>query len=233
MAHNESNIVFPQRVQRRFIQLYKELPCLWDRKCLTYKHKGSRQQAVDRLTELVQEYDKSATRVHVLRKIESLRACMRREYKKVINSGRKANGEYVHVPNLWYYKQLSFVFGDSVAKHEMPEPENEPEEEEMDRIEFITDDSYENHEVDSYSELRSSDEIHSPSQKFNDDKGKRLCTEVEDEYDAIGVNVAAKLRGLRPEMRILAEKLINDVLFQAQMNGLNSSTSLRNQDSLK
>lgn len=66
-----------------------------------------------KLTKLVQEYDPSATRVHVLRKIESLRACVRREYKKVVESRRTAtNDDEVYTPKLWYYDLFSFIFTD-------------------------------------------------------------------------------------------------------------------------
>ncbi|BFF91031.1 uncharacterized protein DMAD_09413 [Drosophila madeirensis] len=41
-----------------------------------------------------------------------------------------------------------------------------------------------------------------------------------DEYDAIGVNVASKLRTINPTQRIIAEKLISDVLFNAQLDNL-------------
>ncbi|EDW49659.1 GM23117 [Drosophila sechellia] len=39
----------------------------------------------------------------------------------------------------------------------------------------------------------------------------------DDEYDAIGVNVASKLRSINATQRIVAEKLISDVLFNAQV----------------
>lgn len=43
---------------------------------------------------------------------------------------------------------------------------------------------------------------------------------VEDEFDIVGKNVAAKLRQLPPTQRIFAERLINEVLFEAQLGTL-------------
>lgn len=43
----------------------------------------------------------------------------------------------------------------------------------------------------------------------------------EDEYDIIGKNVAQKLRQLPSQMKVFAEKLINDSLFEAQLGNLN------------
>ncbi|XP_011328891.1 uncharacterized protein LOC105274447 isoform X1 [Ooceraea biroi] len=49
---------------------------------------------------------------------------------------------------------------------------------------------------------------------------------MEDEYDAIGRNVAAKLRSMTMEQRIIAEKLLNDILFEAQLGNLHRDSSL-------
>ncbi|XP_015126295.1 uncharacterized protein LOC107047903 isoform X2 [Diachasma alloeum] len=49
---------------------------------------------------------------------------------------------------------------------------------------------------------------------------------VEDEFDAIGRNVAAKLRNMRLDQRIVAEKLLNDVLFEAQLGTLHREAAL-------
>ncbi|XP_063979279.1 uncharacterized protein LOC135163619 isoform X2 [Diachasmimorpha longicaudata] len=49
---------------------------------------------------------------------------------------------------------------------------------------------------------------------------------IEDEFDAIGRNVAAKLRNMRLDQRIVAEKLLNDVLFEAQLGTLHREAVL-------
>ncbi|KAH8382087.1 hypothetical protein KR009_001766 [Drosophila setifemur] len=48
----------------------------------------------------------------------------------------------------------------------------------------------------------------------------------DDEYDAIGVNVASKLRAVNHTQRIIAEKLISDVLFNAQLDNLTVNSAL-------
>lgn len=47
-----------------------------------------------------------------------------------------------------------------------------------------------------------------------------------DEFDAIGKNVAAKLRNMRTEQRIIAEKLLNDILFEAQLGNLHRDSNI-------
>lgn len=110
---NLNSVVFPRKLLKKFILLYKELPALWDRNNPAYKLKPKRHEAITTLTELVQQHDPTATRVHVLRKIESLRACVRREHKRVRDSRRTANSpDEIYKPHLWYYDLFSFVFTD-------------------------------------------------------------------------------------------------------------------------
>lgn len=49
---------------------------------------------------------------------------------------------------------------------------------------------------------------------------------MNDEYDAIGLNVAVKLRSMNSHQRIIAEKLIGDVLFNGQLNTLSITSHL-------
>ncbi|KAK0085184.1 hypothetical protein PV325_008872 [Microctonus aethiopoides] len=49
---------------------------------------------------------------------------------------------------------------------------------------------------------------------------------MEDEFDAIGRNVAVKLRNMRIDQRIVAEKLLNDVLFEGQLGTLHRDSNI-------
>ncbi|XP_041984597.1 uncharacterized protein LOC121737108 [Aricia agestis] len=222
---SDTTLAFPRKLAKRFILMYRDLPCLWDTKCVHYKQRAKRQEAIAKLTSLVHEYDPSATPVHVMRKIESLRACARRENKRVRDS--LAAGGDVYVPQLWYYDLISFVFGRRAEVKQCPESEEEDE-----TPKDISEDVY---EADSYQEISipAMIDISSsmPRQPQYYEEHKRPG--VTDEYDAIGINVAAKLRNLPSNTRIIAEKLINDVLFQAQVNGLTSSTFISTPDPFK
>ncbi|XP_038211364.1 uncharacterized protein LOC119831870 [Zerene cesonia] len=234
------DLAFSRNLIKRFIALYKESPCLWNRKCIAYKHKQKRNEAIARLTELVRKHDPTATKVHVLRKIESMRACVRREYKKVQASISRAKcDDDVYVPHLWYYKLLSFAFTDESDDNKMKvEFEAEEDSVESDNPD-VSEDTFEPapHVYTDYAitsnVLGGVPDSSVYKHTEDDSKRKQHCTEVDDEYDAIGINVAAKLRGLPSNMRILAEKLINDVLFQAQTNTLSSSTTITTPDPFK
>ncbi|CAG4987145.1 unnamed protein product [Colias eurytheme] len=229
------DLAFSRNLIIRFIALYKESPCLWDKKTVSYKNKKKRDEAIARLTELVRKYDPTATKVHVLRKIESMRACVRREHRKVQASISRCDDD-VYVPHLWYYNLLSFAFSDETdaddtkMKIEYLDEDFNAESGNEDAAE----DTFEpaTHVYADYAISSNALEAQNSVYKHNeeDTKRKQHCTEVDDEYDAIGINVAAKLRGLPSNMRILAEKLINDVLFQAQTNALSSTTILTTPD---
>lgn len=49
-----------------------------------------------------------------------------------------------------------------------------------------------------------------------------------DEFDAVGTNVASKLRSMNQTQRIIAEKVISDILFNGQLGSLSISSSLAN-----
>lgn len=118
----ESCVVFPRKLLKKMISMYREHPCLWNKNCVSYKLKQKRYEAISKLTQLVQEHEPSATRVHVLRKIESLRACVRREHKRVRDSRiRVAAGgtDGIYKPMLWYYDLFSFVFTDDETDDEI------------------------------------------------------------------------------------------------------------------
>lgn len=57
------------------------------------------------------------------------------------------------------------------------------------------------------------------SKKLREDK-------EDDECDIVGKNIAAKLRKLSPEMKMYAEKVINDILFEAQLGNLSRYSSV-------
>lgn len=59
---------------------------------------------------------------------------------------------------------------------------------------------------------------------------KQLDVEKEDRYSVIGKNIAFKLRNLPNEAMLVTEKIINDVLFEAQMGNITKHTRFNLQD---
>lgn len=63
------------------------------------------------------------------------------------------------------------------------------------------------------------------------DHFKRPASAIEDRYDLLGRSIAIKLRTLDKRQRLIAEKMINDTLFDAEMGNLNIE-SIQNRRSL-
>lgn len=55
---------------------------------------------------------------------------------------------------------------------------------------------------------------------------KRPASAPEDRYDLLGRSIAMKLRSLDKRQRLIAEKIINDTLFDAEMGNLNTEAIL-------
>lgn len=47
-----------------------------------------------------------------------------------------------------------------------------------------------------------------------------------DEFDIIGQNFAYKLRGLSKEVKVMSEKFMNDILFEAEIGNINKYTKM-------
>ncbi|KAK5648061.1 hypothetical protein RI129_002953 [Pyrocoelia pectoralis] len=64
-------------------------------------------------------------------------------------------------------------------------------------------------------------------EQATDKDTKRTVQSVDDIHGGIGKNVAHKLRGMRNEQKIIAEKIINDVLYHGQLNNLSVVSHLQ------
>ncbi|PIO28641.1 hypothetical protein AB205_0005670, partial [Aquarana catesbeiana] len=94
----------------KFIEKYRELPCLWQVKCRDYSNKIKRKAAMEKLLELVKPVYPTADITYLKAKIGGLRSTYNKERKKVQDSQRfGASADDVYVPRLWYYHSLHFL----------------------------------------------------------------------------------------------------------------------------
>lgn len=93
-----------------FIDLYRKNECLWKIKSKEYSDKNKKNAAYTILIEKLKEVDSAANKDMVIKKINSLRTCFRKELKKYKNSLTSGSGtEDIHKPNLWYFDLLLFL----------------------------------------------------------------------------------------------------------------------------
>ncbi|XP_031333976.1 uncharacterized protein LOC116163988 [Photinus pyralis] len=225
-----------------FIAIYRNESYLWQVKSKDYHDRGKKEAAYLKLIEKLKEIDPSCTKSTVLKKINNLRSSFRKEAKKVKDSMRTGSGaDEVYHPKLWYYDLLNFVEDQEVSRNSRSNISDDEESENEDKsqaetlntnahssqIEPETQDSTEKtSSVASGSQFR-----HRPTPKSQKaDDQTQLTKEVlatvnnhfkrprtaDDRFDIFGKNVAMKLRDLTNDQRRLAEKFINDVLFEAE-----------------
>ncbi|KAF6209213.1 hypothetical protein GE061_014958 [Apolygus lucorum] len=189
--------------------------------------------------------DPQANRDSVVKKINSLRTSYRKELKKVIQSEKSGTGEDdVYVPHLWYYELLHFlkdqeiprqttsniedteVLGDETSPDTPRSPSNFlPSAPASPRS--CTPSSCSS--AISGRPTKASRGTKNKCDEVLDVIGKRLQqpSHVPDKFGNIGAAWACKLRELDPLQAVHAEKLINDVFYEAQLGNLHRGCSMQ------
>lgn len=229
-----------------FIALYKSLPCLWDIRSKSYVDRNLRNDAIDVLIEKCKEINPLSDKDFVNKKIHNLRCSFRRELKKVKQSRSTKN---VYIPSLWYFDILSFITDcdpgrdtenlSDVSINLKTECNDNMEQDDVDTGENMLSSSPE------VSTRLSSSLSTTPSMTRNVFKRKRKCKDKksqpvelahkiskdaipnthvrEDIFDITGKKIACDLRELNEQQRIIAEKLINDIIYYAKLGKLNEN----------
>lgn len=106
MAESSNNTAFVTE----FIDIYRQLPCLWKVKSKSYSNRHEKNKAYEKLLLLYKQTDPNATIDTVKKKINNLRCTFRKELKKVRKSKRSGEGsDNIYVPTLWYFNLLMFT----------------------------------------------------------------------------------------------------------------------------
>ncbi|KAL1516305.1 hypothetical protein ABEB36_000224 [Hypothenemus hampei] len=219
-----------------FIKLYRSFPCLWQIKSKQYSDRDKKRQAYDILIQKYKEVDHAAKKETIIKKINSLRTVYRKELSKVNNSIRSGAGdEDIYKPTLWYFDLLSFLNDQEIPRKSTSTIDDETDASDIDIFEIPTTpiSSVSGHVLESSSSSsKGSTRKRKPTP--DDDKtievltlvGKRIESlnsqnQANDPFDVFGTHVANKLRSINKAQNMFAQKLINDVLFDAEMEALN------------
>lgn len=97
---------------REFIELYKSQPCLWKTKSPDYLNKVKKHEAYSKLVDLIKPNFRDADKEFVIRKINTIRGCFRKELNKV----RGAGSDTVYKPSLWYFDLLKFTCDQEISR---------------------------------------------------------------------------------------------------------------------
>ncbi|XP_017475153.1 PREDICTED: uncharacterized protein LOC108365598, partial [Rhagoletis zephyria] len=145
----------------------------------------------------------------VRKKINSLRPNYRKELKKIIDSKRSGAGtEDVYIPKSWTFNALHFL-----NKNEKPVDLNQVESQNVDELVQVEEQT--NREDLSNTSFSSISELAPPR------KNKKNCAVgKQNELIETALYWSEKLEHLNPTQRMLAEKGINDILFEAELGNL-------------
>ncbi|PIO09886.1 hypothetical protein AB205_0123920 [Aquarana catesbeiana] len=94
-----------------FIDMFRELSCLWEINHPEYKNKTKSKAALDQLLEFVKTVIPTADITYLKILIGGLRSTYLREHKMVQDSQRSGAADDIYVPRLWYYDRLHFLAG--------------------------------------------------------------------------------------------------------------------------
>ncbi|PIO10153.1 hypothetical protein AB205_0151280 [Aquarana catesbeiana] len=94
-----------------FIDMFRELPCLWEINHPHYRNQTKRKAALDQLLEIVKQVIPTADITYLKILIGGLRSTYLRERQKVQDSQRSGAADDTYVPRMWYYDRLHFLAG--------------------------------------------------------------------------------------------------------------------------
>ncbi|XP_047506707.1 uncharacterized protein LOC125050715 [Pieris napi] len=217
-----------QKHLKEFILVLETLPEIWDSSNANIINKVKRANAYEQLLEIFRKIKPGATAKDVIAKINSLKSNYRKELKKITDSKRSgAAAENVYNPKSWVFHMLKFL-----NKNEKP----------IDRSEFSELVKSENEEEQSEPSFSSMGVPAPPSKKLkkkgpiarqNDllEKAFNYLSQSSHQSESPSVSFpnidptavywAHKLNKLMPTQRLLAEKAINEILFEAELGTLN------------
>ncbi|BET01790.1 Alcohol dehydrogenase transcription factor Myb/SANT-like [Nesidiocoris tenuis] len=145
------------------------------------------------------------------RKIEHLRGSYRREQKRASVRYNRPNGEYK--PRLWYYELMGFL--DKIAKR----PDRE-----------FDDCILSNDEEPRTPSPRLLTPGHPQEKQKTEDHGQlglRSSTKnAAEDRDLMGRSLAVQLKKLMPHQRVVANKLISDIVFYGNLGKLSENSAV-------
>ncbi|KAI5638555.1 alcohol dehydrogenase transcription factor myb/SANT-like domain-containing protein [Phthorimaea operculella] len=243
-----------KRLYTELLLLYKDFPCLWDNRQVEYSNREAKDHAYDVLLEKFRQIEDGANMVELKKKIEHMRAAYRREHKKVLLSRLQGGEEYA--PHLWYYELLTFLNEVSDFSRLEPVPRGPRESRSRDRDDdcskYDMDDTnsppppppptkkkvkkrkisrspppvYSDQNDSPISEDMNNEEYELPFKNETSQSTTFVSANHMNEWESFGTTVGLQLKDVDPAQRMIAEKLISDVIFDARFNRLTVNSAI-------
>ncbi|XP_064545182.1 uncharacterized protein LOC135433146 [Drosophila montana] len=206
-----------------FLELYRSLPAVWKVKSPEYSSRALKSAGYEQLVQKLREVEPHADRALVVKKINSFRTNFRRDLRK----RDQCTEEEPFVSTLWYFELLGFLEGQedasscqSLHKASSSEPEalRHAVYDEPCRKKRRTAVKEEIAASPAPAELRSDSPASPLTLPCRQQQRKRLSTLSESE--ALAHTWRSQFDELAPRQKLLARKLISDVLYFGCMEQL-------------
>ncbi|KAJ8727352.1 hypothetical protein PYW07_001471 [Mythimna separata] len=212
------------------LEMYKNMPFLWDRNHEDYRNKFIRNNGKKILLEYYRKLDEKTSMPTFTKKILNLRSNYLKELRKVKIA--QENGE-IYEPTLWYYEALSFLDETNSSSCCHSQHKN-PLKTEGNNTERSTSPASSDGEVN----FQISDTPSSPpvkKRKFTNPivyKSNSNCREVpvehsrssNEEWEIYGKAIGLQLRDLDKTQLTIARKIISDAIYYAKFGLLSQAT---------
>ncbi|XP_037940624.1 uncharacterized protein LOC119673426 [Teleopsis dalmanni] len=191
---------------KEFIGIYESLLSLWKIKDNDYHNRSLKAESYKVLVEKLKEIYPDANIEMVKKKINTLRSGYRRELKKIVQSERSGAGvSDVYTSSLWHFDDLGFLKdqeSEITGVTSMEEPLNGSviEEQPAHKRRIRTDSER--------------------TTLLNDAIESLKTSQQQDDATNLSIGWATQFRKLNSNQQIYANKMINEVLYQATLENL-------------
>ncbi|KAF5281638.1 hypothetical protein FQA39_LY17753 [Lamprigera yunnana] len=241
------------RILEEFIATYRSEPCLWRIKSREYHDRDVREAAYDRLITKLKEIEPDANKSSVVKKINNFRSNVRKEKKKRDMSRKSGAGtDNVYSPKLWYFDLFDFLGDHDVPStsssnlddEDVSEMDEEGTEGTIQQTPLIEEVSEQTIVTPNHRTRPEKENLQAPLHPNIGKKRKseELTNDVlvsvrdhfkkpppqDDRYDLMGKSIALRIRALEKRQRLIVEKKINDIIFEAEMGLMNTPTNSYN-----
>ncbi|XP_046810486.1 uncharacterized protein LOC124420698 isoform X1 [Lucilia cuprina] len=224
---------------QEFFHLYKELPALWRIKSTEYSDRTLKANCYTKLVAKLKEIYPDADREMVVRKINNFRTSYRKELRRKRESQRYGR---VHKPTLWYFDCLSFLYdqdecgcGRSLVSEEENTEEKKPTTQKpINHQQFPAKRNHNIKESDEEENLPSSSKKLKLSHRYiqpiklSHEEQKQAQLDA----DILAKSWAVQYKEMQGNQKIIARKIISDILFHGCIGTLNMSHTVDIQEIL-
>ncbi|KAF5289028.1 hypothetical protein FQA39_LY03907 [Lamprigera yunnana] len=228
-------------------------PVCGEIKSREYHDRDVREAAYDRLITKLKEIEPDANKSSVVKKINNFRINVRKEKKKRDMSRKSGAGtDNVYSPKLWYFDLFDFLGDHDVPStsssnlddEDVSEMDEEGSEGTIQQTPLIEEVSEQTIVTPNHRNRPEKEKLQAP---LHPNIGKKTETEEltndvlvsvrdhfkkpppqDDRYDLMGKSIALRIRALEKRQRLIVEKKINDIIFEAEMGLMNTPTNSYN-----